>query len=374
MSSNIWYQPFVAVSGNLGGKIPVVDNVLSSHEQEIYPTTSVDENCVEFEFQWDWNCYVKLRQTYLALKVEIVKGRGYETSSSEEVKKERKEEAKTEENGALEEDALVPLVPHVNNICTQFFSNVEVYINSQQIYNSNRLYAHKSFISNNLKGAISEYNAVLHCEGYDFEEFLDEIMEAPLSQPFPTRRMKMLCRPDGFMLYGKLWVDFFCTSDLFYPNMKISLRLIRARPKFYMISQNPHVCLGIVDCSLYTRRIALKDDYHKKRMDMLAYTPVEFNYLETLAKIFIIAARQNQFIQKKHFQQCSSSSDCYCNEYKLSFHNFISEKLEYLEEVSQLLILMLLIIVAFMWKNWELWTFKMISPQFQLIISKTTMY
>ena len=40
MSNNFRYQPFVAVSGNLGEKIPAVDDVLSSHEQEIYPTTS----------------------------------------------------------------------------------------------------------------------------------------------------------------------------------------------------------------------------------------------------------------------------------------------------------------------------------------------
>ena len=68
-----------------------------------------------------------------------------------------------------------------------------------------------------------------------------------------------------------------------------------------MISNNPNVSLGIVDCSLYTRRIAVKDDYHKERMDMLANTPVDFNYLETLAKTFIIPARQNQFIQENIF-------------------------------------------------------------------------
>ena len=103
------------------------------------------------------------------------------------------------------------------------------------------------------------------------------------------------------MLYGKLGVDFFSTSELLYPNMKTRLRLIRTRPYFYLISDNPNVSLGIVDCSLYTRRIALKDDYHKKRMEMLAYTPVEFNFLETLAKTFIIPARQNQFIQENIF-------------------------------------------------------------------------
>ena len=113
--------------------------------------------------------------------------------------------------------------------------------------------------------------------------------------------MKLLSRPDGFKMYGKLGIDFFSTSELLYPIVKIKLRLIRARPNFCMISDNPNVSLGNVDCSLYTRRIALKDDYHKKRMDMLAYAPVEYNYLETLAKTFIIPARQNHFIQKNIF-------------------------------------------------------------------------
>ena len=36
-------------------------------------------------------------------------------------------------------------------------------------------------------------------------------------------------------------------------------------------------------------------------MDMFAYTPVEFNYLQTLAKTFVIPARQNQFIQENIF-------------------------------------------------------------------------
>ena len=81
--------------------------------------------------------------------------------------------------------------------------------------------------------------------------------------------------------------------------MKIRQQLIRARA--YTVSDDPNVSLGFVDCSLYTRRIALKDVYHRKRMDMLAYTPVEFTYLETLAKNFIIPARQNQFIGKNIF-------------------------------------------------------------------------
>ena len=75
-NNNFRYQPFVAVSGNLGGKVTIVDDVLSSHEQEIYANTSLVENGIEFEIQTDWNYYVDLRQSFLALKHKYVKGRG----------------------------------------------------------------------------------------------------------------------------------------------------------------------------------------------------------------------------------------------------------------------------------------------------------
>ena len=260
-NNNFRFQHFVAVSGDLGGKVSIIDDVLSSYEREIYPTTLLDENCIEFDFQTDRNSYVDLRQSFLALKLKFVKGRGDDTYESKEKKKEHKDESVvfTETGTDYEEEEEVARVTYVNNIMISIFSNVEVYINNQQIYNSNGLYAHKSYISNNLKTAISEYKGVLHCEGYDYEQDPEDISN-PLPDPFFTGRMKLLSRPDGFMLYGKLGIDFFSTFELLYTNMKIKLRLIRARPSFYMISDNPNVSLGIVDCSLYTRRIALKDD------------------------------------------------------------------------------------------------------------------
>ena len=215
----------MAVSGNLGGIVPIVDDVLSSHEQETYPTTSLDENCIEFEFETDQNYCVDLRQSFLALKLKFVKGRGYDTFESMEKKKEHTDESIvfTETGDDAEEE--VARVTYVNNIMHSIFSNVEVYINNQRIYNSNGLYAHKFYISNNFRAAISENKGVLHCEGYDYEQDPEDINN-PLPDPFFTRRMKLLSRPDGFMLYGKLRIDFFSTSELLYPNMKTRLRLI----------------------------------------------------------------------------------------------------------------------------------------------------
>ena len=136
--------------------------------------------------------------------------------NSREVKKEPKEEAKADDSMEEEEGGPVPLVTHVNNILHSVFSKVEVYINNQQIYNSNGLYAHNSYISNDFNGAISEYNEVLHCEVYGQEEFLYENMAALLllSQSFFTRRMKKLRRPGGLMMYEKMGVEFFSTSEL----------------------------------------------------------------------------------------------------------------------------------------------------------------
>ena len=179
------------------------------------------------------------------------------------------------------------------------FAIVEVYKNNQQIYNSNGLYAHKSYISNNFRETSLNTREFCIVKATTMNNILRTLL-TPYLIPFLTRKMKLLSRPDGFMSYCKLGIDFFSTSELLYPNMKIRLGLIRARPNFYMISDNPNVSLGIVDCSLYTPPIALKDDYHKKRMDMLAFAPVEYNYLEILAKTFIIPARQNQFIQENN--------------------------------------------------------------------------
>ena len=198
-NNNFRYQPFVAVSGNLGGKVPIVDDVLSSHEQEFYPTTSLDENCIEFEFQTDRNYYVDLRQSFLALKLKFVKRRGYDKSESQEKKKEHKDESVVfTESGDDKEEEEVARVTYVNNIMHSIFSNVEVYLNNQQIYTSNGLYAHKSYISNNFKAAISEYKGVLHCAGYDYEQEPEEICN-PLPDLFFTRKIKVLSGPGGFM-------------------------------------------------------------------------------------------------------------------------------------------------------------------------------
>ena len=71
-----------------------MDDVLLSQEKEIHPTTSLDDNCIEFEFQTDRNYYVDLRQTYMALKLKFVKSGVYETYNTKELKTSTKKRLK----------------------------------------------------------------------------------------------------------------------------------------------------------------------------------------------------------------------------------------------------------------------------------------
>ena len=148
----------------------------------------------------------------------------------------------------------------MNKILHTILSNAELYINNHQIYNSNDPYAYKSQISNNFKSTLTDHKGFLHCEGYDYAEDPENLLEGL----YFTGRMKLYSRPDGFMLYGKLGVDFLTTSESLYPNMKVRIRIFRAKPNFYMISKELNISLGIVDCSPYTRRVMVQEDFHKK--------------------------------------------------------------------------------------------------------------
>ena len=147
-------------------------------------------------------------------------------------------------------------------------------------------------------------------------------------------------------MYGKFGVDFFSTSEFLYPNMKFMLPVIRARPNFYLISDSSNVSHEIFDCSLFTRRIPLKDVDQKKAMGMLRFTPVDFSYRETLAKTFIVPAGRNQFNKENFFNKAPVRRIGLCIQIQHSLHrtkkipsginNLISDKLEGSEEVSQL--------------------------------------
>ena len=62
-----------------------------------------------------------------------------------------------------------------------------------------------------------------------------------------------------------------------------------------------NVSLKIVDCSLFTRRILVAEPNNQYMQWNLEREPAHYNYMETIARTFIIPSRQNQFLQENVF-------------------------------------------------------------------------
>ena len=67
-----------------------------------------------------------------------------------------------------------------------------------------------------------------------FEEFPDAFDVHPF-----TDRANSLGSGIIFLFYGRLDIDLFTCEKLLLPNTKVRIKLIRARPDSYMLSDNP---------------------------------------------------------------------------------------------------------------------------------------
>ena len=152
-----------------------------------------------------------------------------------------------------------------------------------------------------------------------------------------------------------------------------------------MISDNPTLVLELLIVHftvvvLFSRIIITRNEW---TMDMPANTPVEIDYLETLAKIFIIPARQNQFIQGNISNNAPIRRIAIAMNTNYPFTGSYTENPVWYQQYNLRQIRILRggqpIVdfdaadnCPFMLQHWIHWTFMMISFQFQLIISKTT--
>ena len=141
----------------------VLEPIESSHVQEVYPSTSLDESSIEFEFETDRSIYLNMRDIHLQIKVGLQKERLFDDFTKKD------EHGKADMGMSFTEDDLYYLT-HVNNLLHSLFSNCEVYLNNQQVYNSNGLYGHKALIYNEFNASTRNKEGILACHGCEFEK------------------------------------------------------------------------------------------------------------------------------------------------------------------------------------------------------------
>ena len=142
-------------------KIPVFEPIESSGVQEVYPSTSLDKSSLEFDFETDRSIYLAMRDIHLQIKVGLQKGILFDDFMKKD------EHGKADIGMSFTDDDLHYLI-HINNLLPSLFSNCEVYLNNQQVYNSNGLYGHKALISNEFNASTRNNEETLACHGYEF--------------------------------------------------------------------------------------------------------------------------------------------------------------------------------------------------------------
>ena len=63
--SHFRYGAFINSSMEIFDRVPVLETYLSSYTQEVFPSNSLDESSIEFEFETDRNLYLDMRDTHL---------------------------------------------------------------------------------------------------------------------------------------------------------------------------------------------------------------------------------------------------------------------------------------------------------------------
>ena len=134
--SHFRYEAFTNSSLEIFDKAPVLETIMSSYTQEVFPSTSLDESSFEIEFETDRNLYLDMRDTHLSLKLQLFKGRLFDAFKNEKAE----HIAKSEEDSDEEPQTYLT---YVNNLLNSLFSNCEVYFNNTMVYNANGLYPHR---------------------------------------------------------------------------------------------------------------------------------------------------------------------------------------------------------------------------------------
>ena len=99
--SHFRYGAFTNSSLEIFDKTPVLETIMSSYTQEVFPSTSLDESSIEFEFETDRNLYLDMRDTHLSLKLQLFKGRLFDAFKKEKAEHKAKSEEDSDEEPQL---------------------------------------------------------------------------------------------------------------------------------------------------------------------------------------------------------------------------------------------------------------------------------
>ena len=129
--SHFRYGVFTNSSLDIFDKVPVLETIILSYTYEVFPSVSLDESSIEFEFETEPNVYLDMRDTHLSLKLQLFKERLFDPFRKEKAEQKAKSEDDSDEEPQT-------YLTYVSNLLHSLVSNCEIYFNKTMVYNAKR--------------------------------------------------------------------------------------------------------------------------------------------------------------------------------------------------------------------------------------------
>nr|CAD2173911.1 unnamed protein product [Meloidogyne enterolobii] len=254
---------------------PTNVTVTSSKVFEILPSNPLTDTPYHFKIHSSQN-YIDLSKCYLFTELRI-----------------RKEN----ENGYLVNLAPTDNIAPIQLIGQTFINNMKIGINGREIYNSNSLYAYKTYLSYELSYSQGAKSSHLNAAGYYFGS--DVNLESGVGY---EARKRLFSNSNTAQFIAKLDADIFNQPLYLINQCEIDIEILPNEAKFVLvappvlgIAQSTRYYFEVLNCKLYVKKMDLMDGLALDIARKLDTKPARYAIRKTMMKPLFISMGRYEF-------------------------------------------------------------------------------
>nr|CAD2195922.1 unnamed protein product [Meloidogyne enterolobii] len=254
---------------------PTNVTVTSSKVFEILPSNPLTDTPYHFKIHSSQN-YIDLSKCYLFTELRI-----------------RKEN----ENGYLVNLAPTDNIAPIQLIGQTFINNMKIGINGREIYNSNSLYAYKTYLSYELSYSQGAKSSHLNAAGYYFGSDIN--LESGVGY---ESRKRLFSNSSTAQFIAKLDADIFNQPLYLINQCEIDIEILPNEAKFVLVAppvlgipQTTRYYFEVLNCKLYIKKMDLMDGLALDIARKLDTKPARYAIRKTMMKPLFISMGRYEF-------------------------------------------------------------------------------
>nr|CAD2188573.1 unnamed protein product [Meloidogyne enterolobii] len=254
---------------------PTNVSISSSKNFEILPSNPLSDTPYHFKIHSSQN-YIDLSKVYLFTEFRI---------------------KKVDNDGKLTNLVATDNVAPIQLIGQTFINNMRINVNGREIFNSNSLYAYKTYFSHELSYSLGAKNSHLNAAGYYYDS--DTNLEGGTA--FTTSKsLFSLSKTAQFI--SKLDADIFNQPLYLINHCEIDVEILPNEAKFVLIAppangvaQTSTYQFEVVSCKLYVKKVDLMDGLSLDIARKLETKPARYAIRKTMMKPLFISQGRYEF-------------------------------------------------------------------------------